>query len=188
MTTARVYRPHHIRQRLNLNGHLYGCTDSSTAMFADAVTVGGTRISELGVRKMSSEPTPDPASPGLNIPQAIAVLFKLRIAATDKTGEDFDHLRAYLRQERRVILQLDMYYLNDGCGGRNHVGHALLLQAERRIDGKTMILGNNPMCTGAKWYPFATLQRAADAFADQTGLGGNAIRFAISHPVPRIAV
>jgi len=187
MTTARVYRPHHIRQRLSLNGSLYGCTDSSTAMFADAVSVGAVRITEAGVRKMSSEPIPDPASPGLSIPQAIAVLWKLRITAIDKSGQTFDQLGTYLRQERRVLLQHDMFYLNDGCA-HGHVGHCMLLQAERTIDGKMQILGNNPMCNDAKWYPVANLRRAAEAFGDQTGVPGNGIRFAVSHPVPRIAV
>ena len=184
--TARIYRPVHLKQHLTLNGKLYGCTDTSTAMFADAVTLGGVRITEAGVRKLSSEPVPDPASPGLSLPQAIAVLWKLRITATDRTGQTFDQMRKALQEDRRVILQHDMYYLNDGCS-HGHVGHAMLLQAERSVKGRTMILGDNPMCGTAKWYPLSVIRHAAEAFGDQTNVPGAGIRFAVSRIVPRMA-
>jgi hypothetical protein len=184
--TAHIYRPVHLRQRLTLNGKLIGCTDTTTAMFADAVTIGGCRITEAGVRKLSSEPVPDPASPGLSIPQAIAVLWKLRISAADATGQNFDTLRNHLRQGRRIILQHDMFYLNDGCAS-GHVGHCMLLQEERTFDGKTQILGDNPMCGTAKWYPVARIKAAAEAFGDQSGVPGDGIRFAISKIIPKIA-
>ncbi len=192
MTTARVYRPTHIQQRLRTaSGALYGCTDSCGAMMADAVTLGGVKITEAGFRKLSPEPIPDPQSPGLNIPQFIATLAKLRIAAYDKTGETWDDLVRYLDEDRRVMLQLDMYTLND-CG-RGRVGHAVFLQAKRRItlpDGResTRILGNNPMCGGSKWYTRSQLKPAAEKFGDQTGVPGNGIRFAVSRIVPRMAV
>lgn len=64
----------------------------------------------------------------------------------------------------------------------------MLLQAERVIDGHTMILGNNPMASTARWYTVAELKAAADAFGNQTGVPGDGIRFAISRIVPRIAV
>lgn len=189
MTTARVYRPVHIQQKLRTPlGVLYGCTDTSTAMFADAVTLGGTRITEAGVRKMSSEPNPDPASPGLNLSQAQAVLSKLRIVSSDKTGHTWGELVDYLHAERRIILQHDMYYLDDKTGGRNHVGHAMLLQALRRFDGKWQILGNNPTMTEAHWYSPDALKKAATVFADQTNVPGDGIRFLISRVVPRMAV
>lgn len=188
MTVARVYRPTHQKQRLRTSsGVLYGCTDTSTAMFAEAVTVGGAKITEAGVRALSSEPQYDPASPGLNLPQAIAVLWRLRITAADKSGETFDQVRKYLRADRRVILQHDLYYLKDGTGG-HHVGHAMLLQAERVIDGHPMILGNNPAANTARWYTIAELKTAAEAFGKQTGVTSNGVRFAISRVVPRIAV
>lgn len=188
MTTAARYRPTHIRQRLTLNGKLYGCTDTVTAILADAATIGGTRITEAGVRKMSSEPVPDPASPGLNIPQAIAVLWKLRILATDKTGETWDDLLHYLDQGRYVMLQHDLYYLGDGGG---HVGHNMLLQTRRRLasaNGAMRIFADNPAISTAKWYEPARVRQAAEAFADQTHVPGSGLRFAVSRIVPRIAV
>lgn len=187
MTTGR-YRPTHIRQRLTLDGKLYGCTDTVTAMFADAATVGGARTTEAGVRKMSSEPIPDPASPGLNIPQAIAVLWKLRIGASDKSGQTWEDLIAYLDQGRYIMLQHDLYYLRDGGG---HVGHNMLLQTRRKLasaNGAMRIFGNNPTQTVAKWYPPSYVREAAEAFGRQTGVAGNGIRFAISRIVPRIEV
>ncbi len=189
---ARVYRPTHIQQKLRTpSGSLYGCTDTCGAMMADAVTLGGVKITEAGFRKLSPEPIPDPQSPGLNIPQFVATLAKLRIAAYDKSGETWDDLIRYLEEDRRVMLQLDNYTFND-CG-RSHVGHAVFLQAKRQItlaDGtrSTRILGDNPMCSGAKWYTRSQLKPAAEKFGDQTGVPGAGIRFAVSRIVPMMAV
>ena len=189
--TARIYRNAHIQQKLRTaSGTLYGCTDSCGAMFADSVTLGGVRTTEAGFRKMSPEPIPDPASPGLNIPQFIATLWKLRIVSIDKTGETWADLIRYLNEDRRVMLQLDNYTFND-CG-RSRVGHAVFLQAQREItlgSGKraTRILADNPMCSVGKWYPPSQLKNAAEVFGDQTGVPGAGIRFAVSRIVPRMA-
>ena len=189
MTKARVYLPVHIQQKLRTPlGVLYGCTDSSTAMLEDAGKLGGTRISELGVRRLSSEPNPDPASPGLNLSQAQGVLTKLRIASSDKTGYTWAELIDYLHAGRRVILQHDMYYLDDPTGGRAHVGHAMLLQAARHFDGRWQILGNNPAMGQAHWYSPEALKRAATVFADQTNVPGDGLRYLISRVVPLMAV
>ncbi len=186
-TKARLYRPAHIQQKLRTpSGSLYGCTDSSFAMFADAVTLGGVKITEAGVRKMSTEPVPDPQSPGLNIPQGIAVMAKLRIAAYDKSGQTWAHVIDYLNEDRRVVLQVDNYVLND-CG-RSHIGHCIFLQAVRKINGVYKILADNPACSTAKWYSPATLKAAAIRFGDQTNVPNDGIRFAVSRIVPRMAV
>lgn len=188
---SRIYRNRHIQQRLRTeSGALYGCTDTCGAMFADSVTLGGVRITEAGFRKLSPEPIPDPASPGLNIPQFVATLAKLRIAAYDKSGHTWADLVAMLDDDRRVMLQLDNYTLND-CG-RGRVGHAVFLQAKREItlaSGKraVRILADNPACSTSKWYPPSQLRDAAEAFGDQTGVPGAGIRFAVSRIVPRIA-
>jgi hypothetical protein len=188
---SRIYRNAHIQQKLRTSsGALYGCTDSCGAMWADSVTLGGVRITEAGFRKMSPEPIPDPASPGLNIPQFIATLQKLRIAALDKSGETWTDLMKYLDGDRRVMLQLDYWTLND-CG-RAHVGHAVFLQAHRTItlkDGRkaSRILADNPACSVGKWYPPSQLRAAAEAFGDSTGVPGAGIRFAVSRIVPRMA-
>jgi hypothetical protein len=190
MTTGR-YRPAHQQQHLRLNGSLYGCTDTSTAMFIDAATVGGAKITEAGVRKLSSEPIPDPASPGLNIPQAVAVAWKLRVSMIDKSGETWGDLITYLDQGRYILLQHDMYYLRDGCGGGGHVGHAMLLQTRRRLKsagGAMRIFGNNPMCPNQKWYNPDYIKQAAEAFGKQTGVANGGLRFAISRIVPKIEV
>lgn len=200
-TQALVYRPTHHRQTMRAPstppyvaagtaGKLIGCTDTVTGMFADAVTHGGTNIGESGIRKLTGEVPPDPKSPGLNLPQAIAALWKLRIAAADKSGETWADLLRYLDQGRYIILQHDMHFLGDGCGD-NHVGHCMLLQTRRRLasaNGAIRIFGNNPMCPTAKWYVPSKVKEAAEAFGDQTGVPGNGIRFAISRTVPRIAV
>ena len=189
---ARIYRNRHIQQRLRTSsGALYGCTDTCGAMFADSVTLGGVKITEAGFRKLSPEPQYDPHSPGLNIPQFIATLAKLRIAAFDKSGETWGDLVEYLGEDRRVLLQLDLHTLND-CGSSS-IGHAVFLQALRKItlaNGKReyRILGDNPLCTGSKWYSPATLKAAAERFGDQTNVPGNGIRFAVSRVVPYMAV
>ena len=189
---ARIYRNAHIQQKLRTtSGALYGCTDSCGAMFADSVTLGGVKITEAGFRKLSPEPQYDPNSPGLNIPQFVYTLGKLRIKAYDKSGETWTDLVDYLGEDRRVMLQLDLRTLND-CGN-SPIGHAVFLQALRKITlangtREYRILGDNPLCSVSKWYSPATLKAAAERFEDQTGVPGAGIRFAVSRIVPYMAV
>jgi hypothetical protein len=165
-------------------GKLISCSESVGCMTADAVTFGAVRLTQETFRALSSEPHPDPASPGLNIPQVLAVLRGLRIVGmVDNTGDAWGALFARLNQDRRVILQVENAELHDCSSSRT--GHMILLQAYRAGRG---ILANNPLCDAAHWYKPSVIRRAAEVFADATGVPGAGLRFAVTRPLPRVAV
>lgn len=177
-----IYRP---VQRYQLNKAdpigKFGCSNYSFAMYADAVTIGGLKISGADARKISSEPKPNPQSPGLNIDQLVEVADKLRIDLWDRTGLTWRHLIQFLKEDRRILLQLKNEELKDGT--TTDVPHMILLQAIRSKG----ILGNNPLLKTAFWYNESNVKRAAEEFGRDTNVPGDGIRFAVSKPIPRIA-
>src|SRR4249920_1508565 len=185
MTTARIYRPHHVKEHISFQGKLISCSESTTVMLADAVTFGAVRVTQEFIRAHSTEPVPSPLSPGLSIPQCLRVLRNdLHIGGmVDQTGKSWDVLWNNLNDDRRVMLQCYMNELHSCASGK--VGHMILLQAYRKGRG---VLANDPMCTTAKWYTPQDIKRAAETFADATGVPGAGLRFAVSKVVPRVAV
>lgn len=185
MTYApRVYRPRHQQQKLRLTypdgrSVLIGCTDTSFAMFADATTMGGLKITEAQVRYMSGEATPDPQSPGLNIPQLVKVAKKLHIVFLDRTGMGENTVRGYLTNNQKVVAQL--WYA--GIGGTN-IGHAVLLQA---LGHNGKILLNDPMKTAPEWVDDDRVFDAMKEFARRTKLTSG-LRLGVGRKVQKIAV
>lgn len=183
-TVARIYRPAHIQETIRLGGNLISCSESSSAMLADAVTLGAIKVTQQWIRAHSSEPIPNPASPGLNIPQCLAVLRSLQIGGlVDATGQTWPQAFARLNEDRRLLLQVDMSRL--GSCNSAKVGHMIHVQAYRKGRG---ILVNDPMCKAAHWLRPRDVRAAAEAFANATGVPGDGIRFAYSRRVPRVAV
>ena len=180
-TVAAIYRPAHIRQRTRYNGHLIGCTETSLAMYADAVTFGGLITTETECRALSGEWPPDPSSPGLNLSQIDRVAAKLRIDFTNGSGGTWADVAAYLSedQNRRVIAQI--WY---AAIGGTAIGHALLLQGIRSYQGRPQLLGNDPMKTVEEWWPPERIQAAMEAFGKRTGMAPGQLRFGYSATLP----
>lgn len=61
----------------------YDCTAYAAAIVTDAHTGGKTRVTGRQVRLASSEPVPDPKSPGLNLPQVDAAVRSLTSGRVD---------------------------------------------------------------------------------------------------------
>lgn len=85
----------------------FDCTAHSAAMAIDRATLGGSKITGRQVRLASTEPYPDPHSPGLSIPQVINVGFKLHVSLENRSGAPWSSLIAALKGQRGVILQGD---------------------------------------------------------------------------------
>lgn len=83
------------------------CTAYSFARQVDYATLGGVVISGALVRALSDEPKPDPASPGLNLNQIVAVANRLHVDFENRTGKGWAGVIAALEQRRSVLLQLD---------------------------------------------------------------------------------
>jgi hypothetical protein len=179
---ARIYRPAHQQQKRTFNGKLIGCTETSFAMFVDAVTFGGCIVSESHVRSLSNEPVPNPASPGLNIDQIDDVAKKLRVEYNDATGTAWTTLVKWLDQNRRIHAQL--WYAD--IGGTN-IGHAILIQARRTRSGKREMLINDPMKKAEQWIAESKVKTAMDRFGTMTGVPGLGLRFAYSKRLPYVA-
>jgi len=80
------------------------CTAFVAAMGAEFDR--GVRLTGTQVRQESSEPVPDPASPGLNLTQARAVLLRHGISIDVETPIDFDHLDDLRLAGHAIGLQL----------------------------------------------------------------------------------
>jgi hypothetical protein len=88
----------------------YNCTAYSLARLLDYATLGGlVGVSGGLVRALSDEPTPDKGSPGLNIPQMVAVAHRLHVELVDRTGAGWAALMRYLQERRAILLQLDAF-------------------------------------------------------------------------------
>lgn len=186
---ARIYRPAHKRQRLRLaDGTLYGCTDTVTAMFADAVTFGAIDVTESWVRRHSTEPTPDPDSPGLNIPQAREVLrADLHLTSFDGSGLRWPRLWELIGENRRMLAQV---WYDELPGISARIGHAILLQARRQRAGAPSgweFLVNDPMRSDAVWIADDYIRGAMEEWGRRTGMSGGALRFAYSEALLYVA-
>lgn len=190
MTLALIYRPRHQYQLIP--GDPYGglnCTAYAAAMLIDAATLGGLLVTGRTVRALSTEPTPDPASPGLNIPQVVAVSKKLRVPITDFSGNTTAYARSLLGSPtvagRRLLVQLDYGDLGAWRAPghtRTDVPHALVVHAVRDRPGmREAALTSDPLRRTATWMPWDVIMGAA------LPVGGG-IRFAACRRVPFIAV
>lgn len=167
-----------IRQTLrDTRGRLIGCTDTAFAMAVDAATLGGVIVTESQVRKLSTEPVPDPESPGLNLGQLVGVAGKLRIGFADRTGDPWGDLVRELDRNARVVLQL--WY--PGIGGPA-IGHAVYVEQVR--DSRMRLV--DPMQGRYAWMGEARVHKAARAFAERTGLA-TGVRWGVTRRTPWIS-
>ena len=183
---ARIYRPKQQQQtrRFPAGGPLIGCTETSFAMFVDAVTFGGCLVTEDIVRTLSGEEPPNPASPGLNLDQLETVARKLHVEFTNVTGQGWADVERYLgaSENRRIVAQL--WYADIGGGA---IGHAFHLQALRVRNGRRQVLANDPMKKAAAWYDADRVRRAMTTFADRTGVPGDGLRFGLGKRLALVA-
>src|SRR6187200_3295282 len=183
---AAIYRAPHLTQRISSDPYWqFNCAAYALARATNAATLGGLKISGKEVRALSSEPVPDPNSPGLNNAQLVAVSKKLRVPITDKTGETWDDVVSYLDTVGpgyRVLASIDYPAWAERCQDINiQFGHQVTLDAVRRKDGIMQILGSDPLCTRLEWYRAGNVRDAMVAWGRKTGMGTTGqLRFAVT--------
>lgn len=161
------------------------CTAYCGAMLADDSVLGGMLgITGKLIRAKSSEPNPDPGSPGLNIAQVRSVLTGLRIATQDMTGNPRGDVLDAIEEGRRVLLQIAYR----GLGGRRcqadgDFGHAVVLV---KIAGDGDLWASDPLCDRAKKYPREAIFDAAQEFARDTGVASG-LRWLMTRKIQRVA-
>lgn len=119
----------------------YDCTGYVAAMAADAQTHGAFVPTGREVRLASDEPIPDRDSPGLNVNQVDAALFKLSAGAVDLDvhgmGSGFDRVIIAAKLGAWVVLALWRGVLVDaGLVTGFRAGHAVLVGSD---DGKPIV-------------------------------------------------
>ena len=165
---ARTFHKH-MTQRVPSDPHWQvNCTAYCGAMLAFDVTVGGlTGVTGRWIRARSSEPNPDPDSPGLNIGQVRSVLTSLRITTQDMTGTERGDVIRALEEGRRVLIQVQYGELGAYRAQAGDFGHALVLY-DITADGD--LRGSDPLASKARSYPRDVVFDAAREFAKKTGV------------------
>jgi len=192
---ATIYRPKHQRQ---INpGDPYGkynCTAYSAAIAVDRATLGGSRVTGEGIRANSSEPRPDPGSPGLDLSQATAAAFRTTRVDLTVRRATWASLTASLRAGRGAILQGDYDQMGSfSCQTSFRGNHAVYLN---NLNTETVEIGGveytagkaalmyDPLCTSYKWTPLTVLRKYGEKFALSVGFSG--VLFATTRITPNI--
>lgn len=159
------YHPTHQNQ-LGPDGGKYGstnCTACSAGMAGQAHTCGGLRYTGAQIRAASSEPIPDPRSPGLNLAQVDSALYRLssgRIDLDTHYRYDFSALQRRVDGGAQAILQIRRKVLVDrghAHGNLFGLGHAIEIGRD-----STGLWFDDPL-TGRFYVDWETLKRAAGA-------------------------
>jgi len=179
-----IYKTPSLKQRVQYNGQLIGCTETSFAMAGNAQACGGIKLNEVLVRSLSDEARPDPDSPGLNQDQLVAVARKLHFPYSKGTGDPFASVLVRLGEGRRVVAQL--WYAD--IGG-TQIGHAIFLES-RRTDpqGVKWLGGVDPMKGRREWFRQSDVERGMERFGAMTGLPAGDTRHGYTRIVPLVKI
>lgn len=154
-------------------------------MAADYATLGGVDIDGWELRRLTDEPRPDPASPGLNIPQIIEALDDLHVWAADRSGRTWPYLMAALQLQQGILLQGDRDQFGDKPCANSFRGDHMVLVTAKDSTGRLLVF--DPLCKGPSWTSAADVRRYAEKLGRATGLTGGGIRYAVTRAVPLIA-
>lgn len=182
-----IYKPRHQKQITSADK--YGglnCTAYSCAMAIDRATLGGTLVTGKQVRAASNEPIPDPASPGLNLPQIVNVAFGWHVELVNRTGAPWASLIAALKEGRGVVLSGDYDQIpNQYSGQLSFKGdHAVYVN---HVSGDGDLYWYDPLRRAAIEIPAAVARAYAEKFARTTHRYPGLL-FATTRITPTIAV
>jgi len=134
MPTCNDFHPTHQAQLTLQFGGKFGrfnCTACSAGMVGQAHTCGASLFTGAQIRAASTEATPDPKSPGLNLPQVDAALFKLsggKINLDTRIHYPFAEFQRRIIEGEQAILQINRgVFIDTGNGHGNTFrgGHAI---------------------------------------------------------------
>ena len=177
VTIAKV-RPRFQTQRLASDPHgMVNCSAYSLAMGIEFATAGNLTITGRQVRALSSEPSPDAGSPGLNIPQLVQVAAGLRCPIVNQTGKSFADLERFIDDGMGVLVQ--GLYSRLKPGDPFNGGHMILVTEQSPGNGAMLVW--DPLEKAAKPYQTAIVRAYAQGLATNGGL-----RFATTRKPPYV--
>lgn len=184
-----IYKPAHQYQLGPGSGPTGGvdCTAYAAAVAIDRATLGGTKVTGRQVRLASTEPYPDPQSPGLNLPQVINVAFRWHVELVQRSGAPWASLIAALKAGRGVILQGDYDQIPPGFSGQLSFNgdHAVYVN---HVTGDGDLYWQDPLRkSGPIEIPEAIARAYAEKLSRSWGLYPG-VAFATTRVTPTIAV
>lgn len=185
---AVVYRPDFQTQRVASNLDRYAkknCAAYSMAMGIDFSTLGGVVISGREIRARSSEPVPDPRSPGLNLSQVLTVARKFGVVFTYREGT-FKQALAESNQYRGIIIPGDY----DQMGSYSALpsfrdDHMMWWNNPSGNDEELLIF--DPLRMSPRWMDTDIIRKYAEKFGSRV-VGRGKIQWGVSRRIPLVAV
>ena len=189
------YRPKHQRQLAEPISGRYDCTAYSAALAVDRHTIGGVVVRGRDIRLASTEPRPDPGSPGLNLAQATAAAFRLtRVNLTVKRGPwatfvtrlrtrgailpgDYDQMGEFSAQPS--FRDLHAMFINNLNSDHIEIGGVT-------YGPEKAGLTYDPLYRTFRWVPLAVLRKYAEKYARAVNYTGGVI-YAETRVTPLIA-
>lgn len=163
----------------------FNCSAYVGEMLFRDETLGGVYITGEQIRALSTEPKPDPKSPGLNIDQIVKVARVLRVDMGDRTGKPWTQLVADMTEGARIMAQIDYKTLGVYRAQPGDFGHAICI-VSMHSNGLS-VWASDPLAPAPRWYPVNVIEQAMTVFARQTGIKAPGLRYGRSRIVPRIA-
>lgn len=154
-------------------------------MAIDRHTMGGVQVTGKTVRAASNEPIPDPASPGLNLPQVVNVAFGWHVELVNRSGAPWAAVIKALKEGRGVILQGDYDQIPPGFSGQLSFkgDHAVYVN---HVTGDGDLYWQDPLRAAPIEIPEAVARAYAEKFA-RTVKVYPGVLFATTRQTPNIA-
>jgi hypothetical protein len=164
------------------------CGAYSNAVIVDAVSLGGCIPTGEQVRALTNEVEPNPADPGLTIPQLIAALARFGCRMEDRSKQRWPSVMADLRASR--FLSISVWYASlrpYTAQASANFGHQVtigILNVER-----THVKMWDPTSRrkSGLWVPLTTVRDAMEDWGRESGLPSGQVRYARSRSVPLLA-
>jgi hypothetical protein len=177
------YNPRHQYQLLSSDPYgKYNCAAYATAMALDGATLGGLRVTGKLIRHISTEPIPDPNSPGLNLKQMVAVSKQLRVPMINMIGGGWSVLIFHLDAGRYIVLNGDYDQMGVFSEQPSFIGDHSILVVRRYTHGKYAgyMLIHDPLAKSWRRVLTTTIHRYAEKFNPN-------ISFAVTRITPNYA-
>ncbi len=164
------------------------CGAYSGAVLVDAVSLGGCVPTGEQVRALTNEIDPDPADPGLTIPQVVVALRRFGCRLEDRTGQGRAGIIADLRARR--WLSVSVWYPALGpyrSQKPGEFGHQMTIGRLSSDGTKVLLFDPLRNVKTGRWIPLDVVVSAMVEWGRRTGMKPGQTRYGRSRAVPLLA-